>query len=113
MRKRKSIHGMKIVESSGNVYADLGFRDAEAMLMKAQLVTKINELIKRKGLTQTAAGELLGLPKPKLSAILRGRFHRVSEFRLMDCITRLGSNVEVVVKAAPRRHTGKLSIIFS
>ena len=88
MRNRTSIHGMRIEESSGNVYADIGVRDPEAMLMKAQLVTKINELIKRKGLTQMRAGKLLGLPQPKLSAILRGRFHGISELRLMDCLTR-------------------------
>jgi predicted XRE-type DNA-binding protein len=72
------------------------------MLIKAQLMTKIAELIKRKGLTQTQAGHLLGLPQPKVSALLRGNFRGVSERRLLDCLTRLGSDVQVVVKAAPR-----------
>jgi predicted XRE-type DNA-binding protein len=114
MRKRKSIHDLKIEESSGNVYADIGVRDPEAMLMKAQLVTKIDEIIKRKGLTQIEAGQLLGLPQPKVSALLRGNFRGISERRLMDCLTRLGSDVQVVVKPAPRsRHTGKLSVVFA
>ena len=113
MRKRKSIHGMKVEESSGNLYADIGVRDPEAMLMKAQLVIKIDELIKRKGLTQMEAGQLLGLPQPKVSALLRGNFRGISERRLMDCLTRLGSDVQVVVKPAPRsRHHGKLSVVF-
>src|SRR3989442_283567 len=102
MRKRKSNHAIKVQMGSGNVYADLGVPDAEAMLIKAQLVTKIAELIKRKGLTQTQAGYLLGLPQPKVSALLRGNFRGVSEHRLLDCLTRLGSDVQVVVKAAPR-----------
>jgi predicted XRE-type DNA-binding protein len=114
MRKRKAIHGIEIEAGSGNVYADLGFPDADAMLMKAQLVTKIAELIKRKGLTQTQAGELLGLPQPRVSALLKGNFRGISERRLMDCLTRLGRDVQVVVKAAPRhRESGKLSVVFA
>ncbi|MBI4401141.1 MAG: XRE family transcriptional regulator [Nitrospirae bacterium] len=113
MRRRKAIRGITIEEGSGNVYADIGARDADAMLMKAQLVAKIDELIKEKGLTQMEAGELLGLPQPKVSALLRGHFRGISERRLMNCLTRLGSDVQVVVKPAPRsRHHGKLSIVF-
>jgi len=114
MSKRKSIHGIEIEAGSGNVYLDIGGPDAEAMLLKAQLVTKIAEIIKRKGLTQTQAGHLLGMPQPKVSALLRGHFRGVSERRLMDCLTRLGRDVQVVVKAAPRhRESGKLSVVFA
>lgn len=114
MSKRKSIHGIAVEAGSGNVYADLGLRDPDAMLMKAQLVMKIDEIIKRRGLTQTQAGQLLGLPQPKVSALLKGNFRGISERRLMDCLTRLGRDVQVVVKAAPRhRHTGKLSVVFA
>ncbi len=114
MRKRKSRHAIKVQAGSGNVYADIGVPDAEAMLIKAQLVTKIAELIKRKSLTQTQAGHLLNLPQPKVSALLRGNFRGVSERRLLDCLTRLGSDVHVVVKTAPRhRGSGKLSVVFA
>ena len=71
------------------------------MLIKAQLVGKIAEIIKRKGLTQTQAAELLGMPQPKLSNLLRGRFRGFSERRLMDCLTKLGRDVQIVVKATP------------
>lgn len=50
-----------------NVYADLGIENAEEMLVKAQLATKISEIIKRRKLTQVQAAELLGIPQPKLS----------------------------------------------
>ena len=114
MRKRKSRHAIKVRAGSGNVYADIGVPDAEAMLIKAQLMTKIAELIKRKSLTQTQAGHLLGLPQPKVSALLRGNFRGVSERRLLDCLTRLGSDVQVVVKTVPRhRGSGKLSVVFA
>ena len=52
---------------TGNVYADLDYSDADEMLVKTQLVTKIADIIERKGLTQTQAAELLGMPQPKLS----------------------------------------------
>lgn len=101
MSKRK-VRGVEVEMGTGNVYADLGYSDADEMLVKAQLVTKIAEIIKGKSLTQTQAAELLGLTQPKLSNLLRGRFRGFSERRLMDCLTRLGRDVQIVVKAAPR-----------
>ncbi len=83
-------------------------------VIKAELVTKIAEIIKRKGLTQSQAAALLGLTQPKLSNLLRGRFRGISERRLMDCLTKLGRDVQIVVKAAPRsRGNGRLSIVFA
>ncbi len=99
---------------TGNVYADLGYGNAEEMLIKAQLVTKIAEIIKQKGITQTQAAQLLGMSQPKLSNLLRGQFRGISERRLMDCLTKLGRDVQIVVKAAPRsRASGRLSIVFA
>src|SRR5437870_13660509 len=92
MRKRKSRHAIKVQAGSGNVYADIGVPDAEAMLIKAQLMTKIAELIKRRSLTQTQARHLLGLPQPRVSALLRGNFRGGAERRLPDCLNRLGSD---------------------
>jgi len=98
---------------TGNVYADLDYSDADEMLVKTQLVTKIADIIERKGLTQTQAAELLGMPQPKLSNLLRGLFRGVSERRSMDCLTKLGRDVEIVVKAAPRsRASGRLSVVI-
>lgn len=113
MSKRKG-HDVKVEVGSGNVYADLGYADADEMLIKAQLVSKIGEIIKRKGFTQTQAAKLLGMPQPKLSNLLRGQFRGFSERRLMDCLTKLGRDVQIVVKATPRsRRDGRLSIVFA
>ena len=79
---------------TGNVYADLSYGDADEMLIKAQLVAKIAEIIKRKGITQAAA--LLHMPQPKLSNLLSGRFRGVSEHRLMDCLTKLGATCRLL-----------------
>jgi predicted XRE-type DNA-binding protein len=88
--------------------------DAEEMLVKAQLATKIGEIIKLRKLTQTQASSLLGMPQPKLSNMLRGRFRGISEARMLECLTLLGRDVQIVVKTASRsRKTGQVSVLFS
>lgn len=104
----------QIEQGSANVYTDLGIGDAEEMLVKAQLATKIGEIIRRRKLTQIQAAELLGIPQPKLSNMLRGQFRGISETKMIDCLTRLGRNVEIVVKAAPRsKAVGHVSVVFA
>lgn len=103
-----------IEHGSTNVYADLGLGNAEEMLVKAQLATKIGDIIKRRKLTQVQAAELLGITQPKLSGLLRGKFRGVSEVKMLECLTRLGRDVEIVVKSAPRsRSEGHLTVVFS
>lgn len=94
---------MEIEEGSTNVYADLGRPDADEMLIKAQLATKIGEIIKRRRLTQVEAAEIIGMPQPKLSGLLRGQFRGVSEAKMLNCLTRLGRDVRIVVGPARRR----------
>jgi predicted XRE-type DNA-binding protein len=104
----------KIEQGSTNVYADLGLENAEEMLVKAQLATKIGEIIKRRKLTQVQAAELLCMTQPKLSNLLRGQFRGISEAKMLECMTRLGRNVEIVVKPAGRSQlTGHVSVVFA
>ena len=103
---------MQIENGSTNVYADLGFENADEMLVKAQLATKIGEIIRRRKLTQIQAAELLGIPQPKLSNMLRGQFRGISETKMIECLTRLGRNVEIVVKAARSKAAGHVSVVF-
>ena len=113
-RKSKTIDGVEIQEGSGNVYADLGYADAEEMLVKAKLVSKISEIVRSKGLTQVEIARILGLTQPKVSALMRGQFRGVSERKLIDCLTSLGRDVEIVVRNVPRRRTGgRLSVVFA
>ncbi|MGB5079903.1 MAG: helix-turn-helix transcriptional regulator [Burkholderiales bacterium] len=93
-RKTRSIAGVEIHEGSGNVYADLGYPDAEEMLTKARLVRKISEIVRSKGLTQVQTAKVLGLTQPKVSALFRGRFRGISERKLIDCLTSLGRDVD-------------------
>ena len=103
-----------IETGSTSVYADLGMASADEMLIKAQLATKIAQIIKQRKLTQVDAATLLGIPQPKLSNMLRGQFRGISETKMIDCLTRLGRNVEIVVKAAPRsKAVGHVSVVFA
>jgi len=111
MKRTKTV---KVEPSSGNVYADLGVKDAYAMLVKAELAAAIGRIIAERGLKQESAAQLVGLTQPKLSNLLRGDFHGLSERRLIDCLTRLGRDVEIVVKATPRSRTqGRISVVVT
>jgi predicted XRE-type DNA-binding protein len=94
---------MEVEEGTTNVYADLGRPDADEMLIKAQLATKIGEIIKRRRLTQVEAAAIIGMPQPKLSGLLRGQFRGVGEAKMLNCLTRLGRDVRIVVGPARRR----------
>ena len=97
--KAKTDKSVRHQRGSTNVYADLGYKSADEMLVKAQLVTSIAEILAERGYTQTKAAALLGIPQPKLSKMLRGQFRGFSERKLMDCLNRLGYDIEITVKA--------------
>ena len=65
------------MDGTRNIYADLGLADSEDMLIKAQLVAKIAEIITKRGLTQEQAAEILGLTQPKVSRLLKGQFRGI------------------------------------
>jgi predicted XRE-type DNA-binding protein len=113
MKKQTDIDGIEIQEGSGNVYADLGYTDAEDMALKAQLVTEIGDLIRQRGLTQEQAAKALNLTQPKISNLLKGQFRGISERRLLRCLTRLGRDVQIVVKRAPRTRPGRLTLLVA
>jgi predicted XRE-type DNA-binding protein len=105
---------MKIEKGSKNVYADLGMPDADEMLIKAQLVTKIREIIRGRNLVQQEAAALLGMKQPRLSNMLRGDFQGISERKMLDCLTRLGNDVKVLVEPVSKaRTTGRFSVVFA
>ena len=97
-------------KSSGNVFADLGVPHPEQELLKAQLTLQIYRLIKRRGLTQTEAGKILGIKQPHVSALMRNRSGAFSVERLMDFLTALGQDVEITVKPTRREH-GRVSVV--
>ena len=91
------------VLSSGNVFADLRIPDPDLALAKAKLVQHIRNLIAQRGLTQAKAGDLLGLDQPKVSALVRGNVSGFSIDRLFRFLNALGQQVEINIRAAPKR----------
>ena len=100
----------RIERGSGNVFADLGHSDADAHLLKAELVTRIDRIIRQRGLKQVEAAQLLGLSQPDVSRLLRGSFREYSLERLLRLLTALGRDVEIAIREPSSRRTGRLSV---
>lgn len=101
-----------IEEGSTNVYSDVGFTNADEMLVKAQLATQIRNIISANKWTQRDACKILDLSQPKLSNLLNGKFRGISETKMLDCLTRLGRDVQIVIGSD--RHTttpGRISVV--
>lgn len=88
-----------IEHGSGNVFADLGFADADEMEYKAGIAFLIKKAIGDRNLTQKQAGEILGIEQPKVSDIIRGRLDGFSGDRLVRYLTALGCDVKITVSA--------------
>ena len=101
-RRKAKADDVTIEVGSGNVFADLGLKDAEELLLKAQLVLKISQLIEKKGLTQSQIAERIHLDQPKVSRLLRGHLSSFSVNKLFAILNRLGHSVEVRISAKER-----------
>lgn len=105
---------IEIEEGSGNVYEDLQRPDAKAMFVKARLAGKIADIIRHSHLTQHQAAKILGISQPKLSELLRGKFRGISEAKMIECLNRLGRDVQIVIKKAPRSHPqGHTQVVYA
>lgn len=112
MAKAKALESSdgNVERGSGNVFADLGRPDAEAQLLKAELVTRIDTIIRRRRMTQTQAAKLLGLSQPDVSRLLRGNFRDYSIERLLRLLVTLGHDVDIVIRKPRTRRPGRLSV---
>ena len=97
---KRIIDGIEVEMGSGNVFADLGLPDAEKLKIKSGLVIEITKAVRKLGLTQDEAARRMGITQPKVSGMLRGDFSNLSERKLMDCLNRLGYDIEIKVKPA-------------
>ena len=79
-----------VERGSGNVFADLGLPDADAHFAKAELVSRMDDIVRERGITQAEAARLLGVSEPDLSRLLRGDFREYSLERLLRLLTALG-----------------------
>lgn len=85
------------IESSGNVFADLGIENPEEALAKSELARQISNIIKKRKLTQKQAAEILEIDQPKISALIRGRLRSFSLERLIRFLNELGQDVNIMI----------------
>ena len=107
--QKRIIEGIEVQRSSGNIFADLGLPDAERLKIKTGLVFEIRKAIRTLGLTQQAAAMRMGISQPKVSGMMRGDFTNLSERKLMDCLNRLGYDIEIKVRPTAEL-TGHLTL---
>ena len=88
--------------SSGNVFLDLGLPDAEQLHIKSGLAIEITRALRRLGLTQQQAGRRMGISQAKVSGLVRGDFSNLSETKLMECLNRLGYDIEIKLRQAAK-----------
>jgi predicted XRE-type DNA-binding protein len=95
---------LKMTRSSGNVFRDLGFSPgaAEHLLVRSDLMSKVQKLIASRDLTQTEVAKILRVTQPRVSDLLRGRIDLFSTDALIDMLARLGVRVRLVLKPSRR-----------
>lgn len=101
-----------ITRGTGNVFADLGYADADERQTKLRLAHAINGVVTRRRLTQAVTAEKLHVNQPKVSALTNYKLDGFSVERLMTFLTALDQDVEIVIKNKPRsRAAGRISVV--
>ena len=111
MAKIKTKGSENITRGSANVFADLGFLDAEERQTKLRLAYALNEALKQRKLTQTRAAAVLGLGQPKISALLNYKLDGFSVERLMTLLTALDRDVKIVVSPKRSRGSARITVV--
>jgi predicted XRE-type DNA-binding protein len=101
---------VKVIRSSGNVFADLGLPDAVELDTKARLCAALNRIVDRKRLNQAEVATKLGINQPKVSALLHYKLEGFSVERLLHFLVALGHDVEILVKAKPRTRSACIAV---
>jgi predicted XRE-type DNA-binding protein len=102
----------EITRGSGNVFADLGFPDAEERQIRLRLAYALNTILDEQHLAQAAAAARLGLYQPKVSALRNYKLEGFSAERLMTLLNALDQDVEIVIRAKPRsRAAARISVV--
>jgi phage-related protein/predicted XRE-type DNA-binding protein len=109
----KNAEGKKAVtRGTGNVFADLGFPDAVERKAKLRLAYALNQVLAGRRLSQADAAKVLGVTQPKVSALRHYKLAGFSVERLMNLLTALDQDVEIVIRRKPRsRRTGRISVV--
>ena len=112
MASRRAEPREAISRGTGNVFADLGFPDAAERQAKLRLAYALNQLLDGRKLSQGEAAKVLGLTQPKVSALRNYKLAGFSVERLMNLLTALDQDVEIVIRRKPRsRKTARISVV--
>ena len=104
--------GERVIPGTANVFADLGYRDADERQTKLRLAFAINQIVRANRLTQAAVAELLEVNQPKVSALLNYKLAGFSVERMMTFLTALDRDVDIVIRKKPRsRSDGRITVI--
>jgi predicted XRE-type DNA-binding protein len=100
-------------EGSENVFADIGLANAEELKAKTLLVIEIKRIVKQRKLKQIEIAEILGIPQPKVSSLLRGKSSGFSTERLMRFLNALDQDIDITIKPKPKnRKEAYISVSF-
>jgi predicted XRE-type DNA-binding protein len=99
----------QVTYSAESAFHALGLPDAEDLLLRADLMRKIGEIVVARGLTQMQAGELMHMDQPRVSALLKGKIGKFSTDRLLKALSDLGQDVELRITPA-RTGKGRLRV---
>ena len=100
----------QVVKSSGNVFADLGLPSAPEDMLKVDIARAIAGTIRKRNLTQAAAGKIIGVDQAKVSALLRGRLTGFSVERLVFFLLKLGRDVNIVISREHADREGQIRV---
>ena len=93
----------KVHRGNGNVFADIGVAHPDRVLVRAQVMSRIAEILKERGLTQKKAATLLGIPQSKVSCLMNGKLSMFSLEHLFELLNALDSDVEIIIKPKPEQ----------
>lgn len=111
-KQNRTFEEIECESSSGNVFADLGIENPEEELTKAKLVLEIEQIIKKKKLTQAVAAKVMGINQPKVSALIRRKLDGFSVERLIHFLNTLGQDVDIIVRPKPRNRKQAIISVY-
>ena len=112
MASRNAKRQDQVIRGTGNVFADLGYSDATERQAKLRLAYALNQILEERKLSQAEAANVLGVTQPKVSALRHYKLAGFSVERLMNLLTALDQDIEIVIKRKPRsRRTARISVV--
>jgi predicted XRE-type DNA-binding protein len=102
----------RVTRGTGSVFADLGFPDAAERDAKLRLACALNQVLDGRKVSQADTAKVLGLTQPKVSALRHYKLAGFSVERLMNLLTALDQDVEIVIRQKPRaRKVARISVV--